>query len=121
MIIIKENIKYNSPKNAKNPYIFSKKSLIYLINTWNKHKPDKIIYKKTDAISKLSQLLNEKIKPICDDKQYWCWPGTISKIANNAKTKDIIKMIEKEIASISSSLQGIVLCPIITIPISIAC
>jgi hypothetical protein len=96
MTIIEETIKYNSPKNAKNPYIFSKESLIHLINTWNKHKPDKIIYKKTDSISKLSNLLNEKIKPVCDDKQYWCWPGTISKITNDAKTKDIIKMIEKE-------------------------
>jgi len=96
MTTIKENIKYNSPKNKKNPYIFSKESLIHLINTWNKHKPDKIIYKKTDAISKLSNLLNEKIKPICDEKQYWCWPGAISKITNDAKTKDIIKMIEKE-------------------------
>jgi len=64
----KETIKYNSPKNAKNPYIFSKTSLIYLIDTWNKYKTDKIVYNKTDAISKLSRLLNEKIKPVCDDK-----------------------------------------------------
>jgi hypothetical protein len=95
----KEIIKYNSPKNAKNPYIFSKESLIHLIDAWNKYKPDKIIYKKTDAIAKLSLLLNEKIKPVCDDKQYWCWPGTISKIAssaNDTKTKEIIKMIETE-------------------------
>jgi hypothetical protein len=44
-------------------------------------------------------MLNEKIKPVCDDKQYWCWPGTISKIAssaNDTKTKEIIKMIETE-------------------------
>ena len=89
-------IKYNSPKNAKNPYIFSKTSLIYLIDTWNKYKTDKIVYNKTDAISKLSRLLNEKIKPVCDDKQYWCWTGAISKMASDTKTKDIIKMIEKE-------------------------
>ena len=92
----KEAIKYSSPKNAKNPYIFSKKSLIYLIDTWNKYKPEKIAYKQTDSIAKLSQLLNEKIKPMCDDKQYWCWTGTISKIANDTKTKEIIKMIENE-------------------------
>jgi hypothetical protein len=92
----KETIKYNSPKNAKNPYIFSKVSLIYLIDTWNKYKEDKIIYKKTYKISKLSDLLNEKIKPICDDKQYWCWTGTISKITTNTKTKELIKMIENE-------------------------
>lgn len=92
----KEAIKYSSPKNAKNPYIFSKKSLIYLIDTWNKYKPEKIAYKKTYSIAKLSQLLNEKIKPMCDDKQYWCWTGTISKIANDTKTKEIIKMIENE-------------------------
>jgi len=91
--------KYNSPKNAKNPYIFSKESLIHLIDAWNKYKPDKIIYKKTDAIAKLSLMLNEKINPVCDDKQYCCWPGTISTIAsaaNDTKTKEIIKMIETE-------------------------
>ena len=104
----KEIIKYNSPKNAKNPYIFSKASLIHLINAWNKYKPDKITYKKTDAIAKLSQMLNEKIKPVCDDKQYWCWTGAISKMATagagagaganatDIKTKEIIKMIEAE-------------------------
>jgi hypothetical protein len=91
-----EDIKYNSPKNANNPYIFSKKSLLFLIDTWNKYKPDKITYKKTDAIAKLSLLLNEKIKPVCDDKQYWCWTGAIARFANDTKTKEIIKMIEKE-------------------------
>ena len=54
------------------------------------------IFQKTDVISKLSQLLNEKIKPIYDDKQYWCWSGTISKKTNNGKTKEIIKMIGKD-------------------------
>ena len=92
----KETIKYNSPKNARNPYIFSKASLIYLIDTWNKYKPNKIEYKKTYSIAKLSILLNEKIKPICDDKQYWCWTGAISKMATDAKTKELIKLIEKE-------------------------
>lgn len=91
-----EDIKYNSPKNANNPYIFSKKSLLFLIDTWNKYKPDKIKYKKTDAIAKLSLLLNEKIKPVCDDKQYWCWTGAIARFANDTKAKEIIKMIEKE-------------------------
>jgi hypothetical protein len=91
-----EIMKYNSPKNANNPYIFSKKSLLFLIDTWNKYKPDKITYKKTDAIAKLSLLLNEKIKPVCDDKQYWCWTGTISHFADDTKAKEIIKMIEKE-------------------------
>jgi hypothetical protein len=91
-----EDIKYNSPKNANNPYIFSKKSLLFLIDTWNKYKPDKITYKKTDAIAKLSLLLNEKIKPVCDDKQYWCWTGAIARFANDTKAKEIIKMIEKE-------------------------
>ena len=92
----KEIIKYNSPKNAKNPYIFSKTSLIYLIDTWNKYKTDKITYRKTYTLAKLSQLLNEKIKPVCDDKQYWCWTGAISNIAKDTKTKEIIKMIESE-------------------------
>jgi hypothetical protein len=91
-----ETIKYNSPKNANNPYIFSKKSLLFLIDTWNKYKPDKIKYKKTDAIAKLSLLLNEKIKPVCDDKQYWCWTGAIARFADDTKAKEIIKMIEKE-------------------------
>jgi hypothetical protein len=91
-----EIMKYNSPKNANNPYIFSKKSLLFLIDTWNKYKPDKIAYKPTFAIAKLSRLLNEKIKPVCDDKQYWCWTGTISRFADDTKAKEIIKMIEKE-------------------------
>ena len=91
-----EIMKYNSPKNANNPYIFSKKSLLFLIDTWNKYKPDKITYKKTDAIAKLSLLLNEKIKPVCDDKQYWCWTGAIARFADDTKAKEIIKMIEKE-------------------------
>jgi hypothetical protein len=47
-------------------------------------------------MAKLSQLLNEKIKPVCDDKQYWCWTGAISNIAKDTKTKEIIKMIESE-------------------------
>jgi hypothetical protein len=70
--------------------------LLFLIDTWNKYKPDKIKYKKTDAIAKLSLLLNEKIKPVCDDKQYWCWTGAIARFANDTKAKEIIKMIEKE-------------------------
>lgn len=77
----------------KNIRVFSKTSLIKLIDAWNKYKPDKIIYKKTYNVTKLSDLLNEKIKPICDDKQYWCWPGALGKIARDEKTKSIIKMI----------------------------
>jgi hypothetical protein len=62
--------KYSSPTNIKNPNLFSKQSLITLINAWNDNKPDKIIYRNTYSISKLSELLNEKIKPICNDKEY---------------------------------------------------
>lgn len=91
--IIMLKTKYSSPTNIKNPRVFSKKSLIALIQTWNKYKPDKIIYKKTDSIAKLSNALNTKIKPICDDKQYWCWTGALDKIAKDQKTKQIIKMI----------------------------
>lgn len=85
--------KYTSPVAIKNPRVFSKKSLMQLIDAWNKYKPDKIAYKKTDTIAKLSDALNEKIRPICDDKQYWCWTGALSKIAKDDKTKQIIKMI----------------------------
>ena len=85
--------KYSSPATIKNPRVFSKPSLIKLIDAWNKYKTDKIVYKKTDSIAKLSNALNEKIKPVCDDKQYWCWTGALSKIAKDQKTKDIIKMI----------------------------
>jgi hypothetical protein len=84
---------YKSPSAMKNIRVFSKTSIIKLIEAWNKYKQDKIIYKKTYNVTKLSDLLNEKIKPICDDKQYWCWPGVISKIARDEKTKSIIKMI----------------------------
>ena len=40
------SIKYSSPKNIKNPNLFSKQSLIKLINAWNDNKEDKIVYKK---------------------------------------------------------------------------
>jgi len=84
---------YNSPSTKKNPRVFTKPSLIKLIEAWNKYKPDKIAYKKTDSIFKLSDALNAKIKPICSDRQYWCWTGALSKIAKDQKTKEIIKMI----------------------------
>jgi hypothetical protein len=85
--------KYSSPATIKNSQVFTKQSLIKLIDAWNKYKPDKITYKKTDKASKLAEALNEKIKPICDDKQYWCWPGALSHIAKDERTKNIIKMI----------------------------
>lgn len=85
--------KYNSPSAKKNPRVFSKKSLIELIKAWNKYKDDKIEYKDTETVKSLSDKLNSKIKPICDDKQYWCWPGALAKIAKDDKTKEIIKMI----------------------------
>lgn len=88
-------VKYSSPKNTKNPNLFCRNSLILLINAWNDCKEDKIIYKNTFTISKLSELLNEKIKPICNDKEYWCWPSAIKHITNNNKTKEIITNIEK--------------------------
>lgn len=87
------NTKYNSPSAKKNPRVFSKKSLIELIKAWNKYKDDKIEYKETETIKSLSDKLNSKIKPICDDKQYWCWPGALAKIAKDDKTKEIINMI----------------------------
>ena len=87
------NTKYNSPSTKKNPRVFTKKSLIELIKAWNKYKDDKIVYKDSESIRVLSDKLNNKIKPICDDKQYWCWPGALAKIAKDDKTKEIIKMI----------------------------
>lgn len=85
--------KYNSPSNIDNPNVFSKKSLIKLIKAWNRYKKDKIKYKETDNAHILSNLLNDKIKHICDDKQYWCWTGALSKIAKDNNTKFIIKNI----------------------------
>jgi len=85
---------YSSPSNIKNPHLFTKKSLLYLIETWNKNKDDQIIYKKTFSTAKLSSLLNDKIKPICDDKQYWCWTGALKKLTNDVNTREIIKVIE---------------------------
>jgi len=87
------NTKYNSPSMKKNPHVFSKKSLIELIRAWNKYKDDKIEYRESETIKVLSEKLNNKIKPICDDKQYWCWPGALAKIAKDDKTKEIIQMI----------------------------
>ncbi|WP_396189564.1 hypothetical protein, partial [Flavobacterium sp.] len=87
------NTKYNSPSTKKNPQVFSKKSLIELIRAWNKYKDDKIKYKESETMKALAEKLNNKIKPICDDKQYWCWPGALAKIAKDDKTKEIIKMI----------------------------
>lgn len=91
-----EAVNYSSPKNVKNPNIFSKDTLIKLIDAWNSNRSDKITYKKSDNVRILSALLNEKIKPICDDKQYWCWPGVINKLTRDATTKEIIKTIEKK-------------------------
>ena len=90
------SVKYSSPKNIKNPNLFCKQSLIKLINAWNDNKEDKIVYKKTYSMSKLSELLNDKIKPICNDKEYWCWPGAIKEISKDKRTKEIIMNIEKE-------------------------
>lgn len=87
------SINYSSPSN-KNPRVFSKSSLINLIETWNENKDDKIKFSKNDSIKKLSDSLNQKMKPICDDKQYWCWTGVLTKMTNNEKTKKIIEMIE---------------------------
>ncbi len=86
---------YNSPKNYKTPTLFKKSSLIKLIDTWNSCKNNKIIYKKTDSSKKLSELLNEHMKNICDDKQYWCWPGVIRRLAKDPNMKENIKLIEK--------------------------
>jgi len=86
---------YNSPMNYKTPALFKKSSLIKLIDTWNSCKKNKIIYKKSYNSKKLSELLNEHMKNICDDKQYWCWPGVIRKIAKDPKMTENIKLIEK--------------------------
>ena len=72
-----KNLKYCSPKNINKPTLFNKKTLILLINAWNASKEDKIEYNKSFTISKLTELLNNKIKPICNDKEYWCWPSDI--------------------------------------------
>jgi len=96
-----KNTKYCSPKNINNPTLFNKKTLILLIDTWNACKDnkggaaiaDKIEYKKSFNVAKLSELLNAKIKPICNDKEYWCWPSAIKEMTKDSKTKEIIKKI----------------------------
>ncbi len=87
--------KYNSPSNSKTPSLFKKSSLIKLINTWNSCRKNKIEYKTTYTSKKLSELLNNNIKSICDDKQYWCWPGVIRRLAKDSKMRENIKLIEK--------------------------
>ena len=66
--------KYNSPSNKKTPTLFTKSSLVKLINTWNSSRKSKIEYKNNYSAKKLSELLNDNIKSICDDNEYWCWP-----------------------------------------------
>lgn len=88
-----EKTKFNSPSGFSNPNVFSKSSLIKLIKAWNKYKQDKIVYSERYSAKKLSNLLNEKIKHICNDKQYWCWPGALTKIVKDDNTKYIIKTI----------------------------
>ena len=90
-----KNLKYCSPKNINKPTLFNKKTLILLINAWNASKEDKIEYNKSFTISKLTELLNNKIKPICNDKEYWCWPSAIKELSKDYKTKEIIKKIEE--------------------------
>ena len=87
--------KYNSPKNAKTPTLFKKTTLLKLIDAWNCCRENKIEYKKTYSAKKLSELLNERIKSICDDKQYWCWPGVIGRLTKDPKMRQNIKLIEK--------------------------
>ena len=86
-------LKYCSPKNINRPVLFNKNNTILLIDAWNSSKDDKIEYKKTYSLNKLTELLNNKIKPICNDKEYWCWPGAIKEIAKDYKTKEIIKKV----------------------------
>jgi hypothetical protein len=93
MLTKKEN--YNSPKSAKTPTLFKKASLIKLIEAWNSCRNNKIEYKKTYSAKKLSELLNERIKSICDDKEYWCWPGVIGRLTKDPKMRQNIKLIEK--------------------------
>ena len=56
-----KNLKYCSPKNINKPTLFNKNTLILLINAWNASKEDKIEYNKSFTISKLTELLNNKI------------------------------------------------------------
>lgn len=87
--------KYNSPSNKKTPTLFTKSSLVKLINTWNSSRKSKIEYKNNYSAKKLSELLNDNIKSICDDNEYWCWPGVIKRLTKDPKMRENIKLIEK--------------------------
>lgn len=73
---------------------FSKESLDNLITTWNKYNPNnKIIIKSNYSNKKLWNLLNDKMKGICNKDQDWCWVGALEKMSDDSDDKKILKTI----------------------------
>ena len=87
---------YCSPSKTRSSICFSKESLLKLIESWNITNPNnKIITKKSNSIKNLWELLDNKLKGICDKGADWCWTGAIE----NMTSKPVIKREVKEIAN----------------------
>lgn len=75
---------------------YSKKSLLTLIESYNKAKPlNKILVRKNATIKALWNALNNKLKPFVKDGNEWCWTDYINKITTDFNLKNNIKKIEK--------------------------
>ena len=86
------SINYCSPSNnnTNKKTCYSKKSLLDMIKIWNKiYKNNKIIYKITYTLDKLWNLLNDKFKTICNDKNDLCWIDILKKKTHDLKLKAI--------------------------------
>lgn len=87
---------YNKSK-TNGGICFTKESLIILIKTWNKiNKDNKIIYKKTDNLNKLFELLDDKLSPVCGKGKYWFWTDIIKGKLNDYNLKKNIEKIEEK-------------------------
>jgi hypothetical protein len=74
---------YCSPSKNKGNICFSKESLLKLIESWNStNKNNKIIVKKNSSIKTLWNLLDNKLKGVCDKGADWCWVGAIENMTS---------------------------------------
>lgn len=91
-------MEYCSPSSdKKDGSCFSRESLIKLVKAWNEtHETDKIKFNINKTNNKeLRKLLNEKMSPICNNKNEWCWPSALKIIAKNPKVNKIVNEVAK--------------------------
>jgi hypothetical protein len=85
---------YCSPSKNKGNICFSKESLLKLIESWNStNKNNKIIVKKNSSIKTLWNLLDNKLKGVCDKGADWCWVGAIENMTSNQDIKRSVREI----------------------------